>query len=61
MDEEDLAEMRESKKLVDITEETDIFGGTRAEVARRGGGEPEKEYVFISFGRIYVRTCSYII
>lgn len=48
MDEEDLAEMRESKKLVDTSEETDIFGGTQAELARRGGGEPEKEYALCS-------------
>jgi len=42
MDEEDLAEIRESRKLVDTTEETDLFGGTQAELARRGG-ELEKE------------------
>ena len=33
MDEEDLAEIRESRKLVDETEEMD-FGGTAAEKAR---------------------------
>ncbi|KAF8579945.1 DUF1604-domain-containing protein [Ramaria rubella] len=43
MDDEDLAELRESKKLVDTTEETDIFGGTQAELARRG--EPEKDSI----------------
>lgn len=46
MDEEDLAEIRESKKLVDTAEEADILGGTQAEIARRGG-ELEKEYVLL--------------
>jgi len=31
MDEEDLAEMKESQKLVDMTEEMDLLGGTAAE------------------------------
>lgn len=44
MDEEDLAAVQESKKLVDITEETDLFGGTQAELAQRSGSEVEKEY-----------------
>lgn len=43
MDEEDLSEMRESRKLVDTTEEADLFGGTQAELARRGA-ELDKEY-----------------
>ncbi|KAF8517942.1 hypothetical protein BU17DRAFT_49261 [Hysterangium stoloniferum] len=42
MDEEDLAELRESKKLVDTTEETDLFGGTQAELSKRGD-ELEKD------------------
>ena len=41
MDEEDLAELRESRKLVDETEEMD-FGGTAAE--KRGlAGEPDDQ------------------
>ncbi|KAH9951091.1 hypothetical protein B0H21DRAFT_705771 [Amylocystis lapponica] len=36
MDEEDLAELQESRKLVDEHEEMD-FGGTEAELRRRGG------------------------
>jgi G patch domain-containing protein 1 len=46
MDEEDLAELRESQKLVDTNDEMDLLGGTQAELRRKGGvGEPEKEYV----------------
>ncbi len=41
MDEEDLAELRDSQKLVDTTEETDIFGGTKTSGV-------EKEYVCCS-------------
>lgn len=41
MDEEDLAELRESRKLVDETEEMD-FGGTAGE-KRRVAGEPEEQ------------------
>ena len=59
MDEEDLAEMRESKKLIDTTEETDIFGGTQAELARRGD-ELEKEYVF-HFKKYLLGSGTYII
>jgi len=36
MDEEDLAELQDSRKLVDENEEMD-FGGTEAELRRRGG------------------------
>ena len=36
MDEEDLAEMRESKKMIDTTEEMDLLGGTQAELIKRG-------------------------
>jgi G patch domain-containing protein 1 len=46
MDEEDLAELRESQKLVDTNDEMDLLGGTQAELRRKGGvEEPEKEYV----------------
>ena len=42
MDEEDLAELRESRKLVDENEEMD-FGGTAAEKGRQGGvGEAQE-------------------
>lgn len=44
MDEEDLAEIKESRELVDTTQEHDIFGDTRAELAKRGGDDTEKEY-----------------
>lgn len=43
MDEEDLQEMKESRELVDTTEEHDMLGGTRAELARRGGDDTEKD------------------
>lgn len=35
MDEEDLEEMRASKKIVDQTEEMDILGGTQDELSGR--------------------------
>ncbi|KAI0954695.1 hypothetical protein AcW1_006501 [Taiwanofungus camphoratus] len=46
MDEEDLAELQESRKLVDEHEEMD-FGGTEAELRRRAGAgdEPEQDSV----------------
>ena len=44
MDEEDLAELRESRKLVDENEEMD-FGGTEAEMRRREGVDADDEYV----------------
>ena len=44
MDEEDLAELRESRKLVDENEEME-FGGTEAEMRRRAGAETEDEWV----------------
>ncbi|KDQ61939.1 hypothetical protein JAAARDRAFT_190648 [Jaapia argillacea MUCL 33604] len=44
MDEEDLAELADSRKLVDENEEMDLLGGTQAEINRRaGGGEVEKD------------------
>ena len=48
MDEEDLAEMRESQKLVDTTEEMDLTGGTQAELRKRMGDAP-KEWVMHVF------------
>ena len=42
MDEEDLAELREGRKLVDEHEEMD-FGGTAAEKGRQGGVAEEQE------------------
>ena len=44
MDEEDLAELAESRKLVDTHEEMD-FGGTESELRKRAGVDPENEYV----------------
>ncbi len=44
MDEEDLAELRESRKLVDENEEMD-FGGTETELRRRTGIQIEDECV----------------
>jgi hypothetical protein len=48
MDEEDLAEMRESRKLVDMNETMDILGGTAAEKQRRSQYSIEDEYVSFS-------------
>lgn len=42
MDEEDIAELAESRKLVDHTEEMDL-GGTEAEVRKRKGPEADDE------------------
>lgn len=42
MDEEDLAELAESRKLVDTHEEMD-FGGTESELRKRAGVDPENE------------------
>ena len=44
MDEEDLAELREGRNLVDEDQEMD-FGGTEAEVRRRAAGDVEDECV----------------
>ncbi|KAF8628699.1 hypothetical protein AX17_005922 [Amanita inopinata Kibby_2008] len=43
MDEEDLQEIRDGMKLVDTTEETDLTGGTEAELQRRTGEVVEKD------------------
>ena len=49
MDDEDRAELKDARKLVDETEEMDLgaagFGGTAAERARRAGGAGEQECV----------------
>ena len=42
MDEEDLAELREGRKLVDENEEMD-FGGTDAEMRKRSGLDADVE------------------
>jgi G patch domain-containing protein 1 len=47
MDEEDLAELRDSQKLVDTTEQMDILGGTQAEMQKRSGAVGETESVFV--------------
>lgn len=49
MDEEDLQELKDSKKLVDTTAEMDFLGGTQAELNGRGDDENDKEYVLRSF------------
>lgn len=41
MDEEDLQEIRDSRKFVDTADEMDLTGGTQAELARREGDEPD--------------------
>lgn len=47
MDEEDLQELRESRTIVDTTQEMDLTGGTAAEMAKRqGGDDSEQAYVF---------------
>ncbi|EEB87967.1 hypothetical protein MPER_14461, partial [Moniliophthora perniciosa FA553] len=45
MDEEDLQELQESRKLVDTTEEMDLTGGTQAELRRRAEDETEKDAI----------------
>jgi G patch domain-containing protein 1 len=45
MDEEDLAELAESRTLIDTTEEMDLLGGTAAERARKGTDDEEAECV----------------
>jgi G patch domain-containing protein 1 len=43
MDEEDLAEIKESRNLVDTNEEMDILGATQAEINLRGGDEESED------------------
>ncbi|KZP28739.1 hypothetical protein FIBSPDRAFT_927491 [Athelia psychrophila] len=46
MDDEDLAELREGRELIDTNEEMDILGGTESEKRRKGGvEEPEKDAI----------------
>jgi hypothetical protein len=42
MDEEDLEELRNSKAIVDTTEQMDLFSGTQAELGRQGP-QPDDE------------------
>lgn len=53
MDDEDLAELRESQQLVDENEEMD-FGGTEAELRRKAGTSEEEECASI-FIRVYLQ------
>ena len=47
MDEEDLQDLKESRKLVDTTEEMDLSGGTQAELrSKTNDDETEAECVF---------------
>ena len=49
MDEEDLAELKEGRNLVDTNDEMDLLGGTQAELGQKGGvEEPEKEWAYHS-------------
>lgn len=41
MDEEDLSEMKDGQQLIDTTD-SDILGGTEAEMRRRGGAEEDE-------------------
>ena len=44
MDEEDLEELRNSKMIVDQTEEMDLLSGTQGELSRRSGAAlPDNE------------------
>ncbi|KAF8316649.1 hypothetical protein DL93DRAFT_2056211 [Clavulina sp. PMI_390] len=43
MDDEDLEELRNSKKIVDQTEEMDLLGGTQGELSRRGGATTDDD------------------
>ena len=45
MDEEDMQELMESRKLVDTTEAMDLTGGTEAELTRQATEEYESESV----------------
>lgn len=47
MDDEDLAELREGRELIDTNEEMDILGGTQSDTHRKARAEePEKECVY---------------
>ncbi|TFK39732.1 hypothetical protein BDQ12DRAFT_681110 [Crucibulum laeve] len=46
MDEEDLQELRESRNLIDTTEEMDFLGGTKNDVRQQGSsGDPEQDSI----------------
>lgn len=48
MDEEDLQEIKDSRNLVDTTDEMDFMGGTQAEKQRKESADVENEYVLPS-------------
>jgi G patch domain-containing protein 1 len=43
MDEEDLEELRNSKMIVDQTQEMDLLSGTHGELSKRGAALPDHE------------------
>jgi G patch domain-containing protein 1 len=43
MDEEDLEELRNSKIIVDQTDEMDLLSGTQGELSKRGAPLPDDE------------------
>lgn len=46
MDDEDLQDIKDSRNLVDTTEEMDFLGGTQKELQDKNDvDEPDKEYV----------------
>jgi hypothetical protein len=52
MDEEDLQDLKDSRNLVDTTEEMDFMSGTQGELrSKANDDETEAEYVFALFSR----------
>jgi len=47
MDEEDLQDLKDSRNLVDATEEMDFLGGTQAELRGNADEDTDKEFVAI--------------
>lgn len=45
MDEEDLQDLKDSRNLVDVTEEMDFLGGTQAELRGNADEDIDKEFV----------------
>jgi hypothetical protein len=45
MDEEDLQDLKDSRNLVDVTEEMDFLGGTQAELRGKADEDIDKELV----------------
>jgi len=45
MDEEDLQDLKDSRNLVDVTEEMDFLGGTQAELHGNADEDTDKELV----------------